>query len=260
MTKSAPSQYTTTTAYGTCQAHASSVQFNNSPTVAIPAPVSPSIWALIMDGQRWQPVADTWAKHIIGLIRDDNIVPVSSSSSFHMWTEEYLIDGYTYTLTGQHITSGSKTEQSWLELKVKCSIEPEYFGHPDRQPDAALTCLDSTQYMSIINAISDLTRSKELTRADIVLYNVVRVLPINRGFTPVTNPGKIKGGHARIQYNMFKAIAMARTMPIEQFQQRYGQCFTQQAIVSLRRAIHGALIRLTERNIVASGTPPMNNT
>ena len=51
--------------------------------------------------------------------------------------------------------------------------------------------LSKTQYETLALTIKDKTASKTLTSADIILYNAVRGKPLDNGFSPLTNPGRL---------------------------------------------------------------------
>lgn len=50
------------------------------------------------------------------------------------------------------------------------------------------------QFLTFRDAYKELAHRKQVTAKDIVLYNVVRGLPNDRGFTSITNPVKIANG------------------------------------------------------------------
>lgn len=50
------------------------------------------------------------------------------------------------------------------------------------------------QYLTFRTAFKKLATAKQITSSDIVLYNILRQNPTNRGFTPITNRIKIVNG------------------------------------------------------------------
>ena len=64
----------------------------------------------------------------------------------------------------------------------------------------ALSLSQFTQFKSYIAAR---TEAGTLTSTDILLYNIVRSKDLKRGFTPLTNPGRL-GGVGRGEWSKFK--------------------------------------------------------
>lgn len=64
------------------------------------------------------------------------------------------------------------------------------------------------QFIKFRDAFKTLARDKKITAEDIVLYNVVRSFPVNRGFAHITNQIKLNNGQRRNQgiYNALGGI------------------------------------------------------
>jgi len=58
------------------------------------------------------------------------------------------------------------------------------------------TLISKEQFIKFRDAFRVLANDKKIKAEDILLYNVVRGLPITRGFTPVTNPIKLINGQS----------------------------------------------------------------
>lgn len=56
------------------------------------------------------------------------------------------------------------------------------------------TEITKEQYITFRTAFKALARAKQITSSDIMLYNVIRGLPVSRGFTPITNQVKLANG------------------------------------------------------------------
>lgn len=56
------------------------------------------------------------------------------------------------------------------------------------------TLLNKEQFKQFRTAYKTLARERKLTPADIIVYNLIRGLPANRGFTAITNPTKLANG------------------------------------------------------------------
>lgn len=56
------------------------------------------------------------------------------------------------------------------------------------------TLLDREQFTKYHAAFKGLAATRQLTPADMMLHNIIRGLPIDRGFSPTTNPRKLSSG------------------------------------------------------------------
>ena len=72
------------------------------------------------------------------------------------------------------------------------------------------------QYLNFQNAFKTLAHNKDITHADIMLYNIVRGFNPSRGFTPITNTQKLQhgksewSGRAQAKFNLNHSIIWSK--------------------------------------------------
>lgn len=62
--------------------------------------------------------------------------------------------------------------------------------------------LSREQFIAFRDAFRALANSRQLTATDELVYNLIRGLPADRGFSPVTNPTKLANG-ARADFGFY---------------------------------------------------------
>lgn len=84
--------------------------------------------------------------------------------------------------------------------------------------------LSREQFLEFRAAYRALANDRQLTARDIMLYNMIRGLPLNRGFTNITNANRLANG-ANPEYGFKSAkstligsLRYAKTKMVERFQ------------------------------------------
>lgn len=83
-----------------------------------------------------------------------------------------------------------------------------------------------------------LAHSKSITPIDIVLYNIVRGYPMDRGFSPIKNVNKLANGQKSAANLAKRRLRLAATYSPDQIVLKYNNIFGK---VELRTIVDGAL-------------------
>lgn len=84
--------------------------------------------------------------------------------------------------------------------------------------------LTKEQFIAFRDAFKSLAHSKQLTSRDIILYNVIRGLPVDRGFTPITNQNKLRNGsipNATLEQSKWSVMILLRSQ-LDYINNRFG--------------------------------------
>ncbi len=94
------------------------------------------------------------------------------------------------------------------------------------------TMLDREQFTKYHAAFKNLAATRQLTPADMMMHNIIRGLPIDRGFSPITNARKLgSGSHPMIGLKQASShLRYLAKYKKQELNARFGGSLSEQAI------------------------------